>query len=320
MLENMRAGVMDRLGLSYEVIRERNPKIVYAALRGFGDPQDRREPLRRLARLRHRGPGDGRLRPHQRPRGRRRVRRRLPRRRLRRRSVPRRADGARRRRRGPSRAPHRQGPVHGRRDGRRRELPVRIGVRELRRREEQPARAARQAPSQPEPLRHLRREGRRRGDRGAPAGPVEDPLPGDGPPRPGVGRAHEGLRGAPQEPGVRRRRRLGLDRLAHPRPGRRNARRQGALRPGTDRGRHLRQPPHCRPRDGRRGRAARRQRTGQDRRQPDQVHRDEDRRAEPRTPARRAPRRDPRPVRNQRRDQRRAGPGRPTQGAGTPCD
>ena len=38
-LENMRAGVMDRLGLGYEVIRERNPRIVYAALRGFGDPR-----------------------------------------------------------------------------------------------------------------------------------------------------------------------------------------------------------------------------------------------------------------------------------------
>ncbi len=43
-LENMRAGVMDRLGLSYEVIRERNPKIVYAALRGFGDPRTGESP------------------------------------------------------------------------------------------------------------------------------------------------------------------------------------------------------------------------------------------------------------------------------------
>ena len=43
-LENMRAGVMDRLGLSYETIRERNPKIVYAALRGFGDPRTGESP------------------------------------------------------------------------------------------------------------------------------------------------------------------------------------------------------------------------------------------------------------------------------------
>jgi crotonobetainyl-CoA:carnitine CoA-transferase CaiB-like acyl-CoA transferase len=38
-IENYRAGVMDRLGLSYETLRERNPKIVYAAIRGFGDPR-----------------------------------------------------------------------------------------------------------------------------------------------------------------------------------------------------------------------------------------------------------------------------------------
>ncbi|MGH1489830.1 MAG: CaiB/BaiF CoA transferase family protein [Acidimicrobiales bacterium] len=36
-VENMRAGVMDELGLGYEVIAERNPRIVYATVRGFGD-------------------------------------------------------------------------------------------------------------------------------------------------------------------------------------------------------------------------------------------------------------------------------------------
>lgn len=35
--ENFRAGVMERLGLSYEVLREVNPRLVYGALRGFGD-------------------------------------------------------------------------------------------------------------------------------------------------------------------------------------------------------------------------------------------------------------------------------------------
>ncbi|MBF2754231.1 MAG: CoA transferase [Gammaproteobacteria bacterium AqS3] len=36
-VENFRHGVMDKLGLSYETLKERNPKLVYACLRGFGD-------------------------------------------------------------------------------------------------------------------------------------------------------------------------------------------------------------------------------------------------------------------------------------------
>lgn len=43
-VENMRSGVMDRLGLSYEVIAARNPKIVYACVRGFGDPRTGESP------------------------------------------------------------------------------------------------------------------------------------------------------------------------------------------------------------------------------------------------------------------------------------
>lgn len=43
-VENYRAGVMDRLGLSYETLRERNPKLVYAAIRGFGDPRTGKSP------------------------------------------------------------------------------------------------------------------------------------------------------------------------------------------------------------------------------------------------------------------------------------
>ena len=38
-VENARVGVMDRLGIGYETLRDRNPKIVYAAVRGFGDPR-----------------------------------------------------------------------------------------------------------------------------------------------------------------------------------------------------------------------------------------------------------------------------------------
>ena len=36
-VENMRDGVMDRLGVGYETVRARNPRIVYACIRGFGD-------------------------------------------------------------------------------------------------------------------------------------------------------------------------------------------------------------------------------------------------------------------------------------------
>jgi formyl-CoA transferase len=38
-VENFRAGVMERLGLGYESLLKRNPKLVYATLRGFGDPR-----------------------------------------------------------------------------------------------------------------------------------------------------------------------------------------------------------------------------------------------------------------------------------------
>ena len=44
LVENMRAGVMDRLGIGYEVIAKRNPKLVYACVRGFGDPRTGESP------------------------------------------------------------------------------------------------------------------------------------------------------------------------------------------------------------------------------------------------------------------------------------
>jgi len=44
LVENMRAGVMDGLGLSYEVLHERNPRLVYGAIRGFGDPRTGESP------------------------------------------------------------------------------------------------------------------------------------------------------------------------------------------------------------------------------------------------------------------------------------
>ena len=43
-VENMRPGVMDRLGIGYDSIRARNPAIVYGCIRGFGDPRTGQSP------------------------------------------------------------------------------------------------------------------------------------------------------------------------------------------------------------------------------------------------------------------------------------
>ena len=44
LVENYRVGVMERLGLGYETLAERNPRLVYACLRGFGDPRSGASP------------------------------------------------------------------------------------------------------------------------------------------------------------------------------------------------------------------------------------------------------------------------------------
>lgn len=44
LVENFRSGVMERLGLGYEDLRGINPKLVYAAIRGFGDPRSGASP------------------------------------------------------------------------------------------------------------------------------------------------------------------------------------------------------------------------------------------------------------------------------------
>jgi crotonobetainyl-CoA:carnitine CoA-transferase CaiB-like acyl-CoA transferase len=44
LVENFTHGVMERLGLSYESLRTDNPRLVYAAVRGFGDARSGRSP------------------------------------------------------------------------------------------------------------------------------------------------------------------------------------------------------------------------------------------------------------------------------------
>ena len=41
-VENFRAGVMDRLGIGYDDLAKDHPKLVYAAIRGFGDREQGR--------------------------------------------------------------------------------------------------------------------------------------------------------------------------------------------------------------------------------------------------------------------------------------
>ncbi len=43
-VENFKTGVMDRLGLSWETLHEKFPKLIYATIRGFGDPRSGASP------------------------------------------------------------------------------------------------------------------------------------------------------------------------------------------------------------------------------------------------------------------------------------
>ncbi len=43
-VENFRAGVMERLGVGYDVLKAENPRLVYTSIRGFGDARTGRSP------------------------------------------------------------------------------------------------------------------------------------------------------------------------------------------------------------------------------------------------------------------------------------
>ena len=44
LIENFRTGTLERLGLGYEVLKARNPRLVYTSIRGFGDPRGGKSP------------------------------------------------------------------------------------------------------------------------------------------------------------------------------------------------------------------------------------------------------------------------------------
>lgn len=45
LVENFRSGVMDKLGLSFDVLKQVNPKIVYASISGYGDARNGESPF-----------------------------------------------------------------------------------------------------------------------------------------------------------------------------------------------------------------------------------------------------------------------------------
>src|SRR5690606_15271904 len=44
LVENFRSGVPEKLGIEYESLKTVNPKLVYACIRGFGDPRTGESP------------------------------------------------------------------------------------------------------------------------------------------------------------------------------------------------------------------------------------------------------------------------------------
>ena len=59
-VENLRPGAVDRLGVGYEVLKEENPRLVYCAISGYGRLSTHRGEYADTAGLRHRHSGDRR--------------------------------------------------------------------------------------------------------------------------------------------------------------------------------------------------------------------------------------------------------------------
>ena len=63
LIENFRPGTLDRLGIGWEVVHARNPRLIYAAISGFGQTG----PYRHRGGVRSDHPGDVGAGEHQRP-------------------------------------------------------------------------------------------------------------------------------------------------------------------------------------------------------------------------------------------------------------
>ncbi len=279
-----------------------NPRLVYAAIRGFGDPRTGESPYAEWPAFdivaQCMGGLVGITGPTEQTG--------VSERRERRRHLPRRADGARRRLRGARRAAHRQGSVPRRGDVRRHPQPLRDDRHQL---------FVRRPRARSTRLRVIRRSVRSTSTRRA-TGPWRSPR------RPTItgkrsasiigrpdlvdGRAHQGQPASLREPRLRDRDHHHLDARAHQEGGRSAARRQGAGRAGQHRGRRLRRPARVAPQDARRGRAAGRQRHDHARRHADQADRHAGGHLSPPAAPRRAHRGDPRRDRQERSPARHA--------------
>ena len=234
-VENSRAGVMDRLGLGYDALHERFPKLVYATIRGFGDRHtgkspytdwpaydvvsqafggvmaitgpDKDTPMKV-------GPGIGDLMP---------------------------ATMSRRRHRlgDPARSQDRQGPARRRRHGRCHPVDVRAhrAPALLHRRR---AGAGGQPPSPALPVRHVPGQGWPRHPRRADRCALADPLPPDRQARDGQRPPVRHGPGPARQPGRDHRGGVGLHAPAHQAGIAETSRRPGAVRAGQRRARRLR--------------------------------------------------------------------------------